>query len=140
MQAVEAEQAEPAGREEAATEAAGAAAACDNEQEHDEEGSEEAEDSSSDSEADRREFGIYQALPVDEGEPDWDAECLDVQEYLRRVRWAGRQAAAGGGGRRAESCKCRWCFGALQLHTCGQAPGNAFHLVAGTRRSTCRMS
>ncbi len=88
MQAAEGEQAEPAWREEAATEAAGAAAACDDEQEcEDEEGSDE-EDSSSDAEADRREFGIYQALPVEPGEPDWDAECLDVQEYLRRVRWA----------------------------------------------------
>ncbi|KAI7839292.1 hypothetical protein COHA_006990 [Chlorella ohadii] len=87
MQAAEGEQAEPAWREEAATEAAGAVAACDDEQEcEDEEGSDE-EDSSSDAEADRREFGIYQALPVEPGEPDWDAECLDVQEYLRRVRY-----------------------------------------------------
>lgn len=101
MQAAEGEQALQFGREEAATEAAGAAAAHDEEQEHDEEGSEEEEDSSSDSEADRREFGIYQALPVEDGEPDWEAECLDVQEYLRRVRWAG--AAAEGGGGRAES-------------------------------------
>ncbi|PRW56469.1 Gem-associated 2 [Chlorella sorokiniana] len=87
MQAAESEQAKPAEREAATTEAAGAAAAFDEDQEYDDEEGSEEEDSSSDSDADRREFGIYQALPVEEGEPDWEAECLDVQEYLRRVRY-----------------------------------------------------
>lgn len=45
------------------------------------------EASSGDSEADRREFGLYQCLPVEPGEPDWDQqEPETVEEYLRRVR------------------------------------------------------
>ena len=98
MQAAQSEQAEPARREEAAAEAAGAASACDDEKEYEEEEEEEEGSEDSDSEADRREFGIYQALPVEAGEPDWDAECLDVQEYLRRVRWAATPSGDGGDG------------------------------------------
>ena len=38
-------------------------------------------------EDDRRNFGIYQCLPVDDEEPDWDSgEPQTVEEYLRRVR------------------------------------------------------
>lgn len=48
---------------------------------------EDEERSSSDSEADRREFGLYQCLPVEPGEPDWETEEPEtVEEYLRRVR------------------------------------------------------
>ncbi len=48
---------------------------------------EDAEGESSDSEADRREFGLYQCLPVEPGEPEWDTEEPEtVEEYLRRVR------------------------------------------------------
>jgi len=40
-----------------------------------------------DEETDKKQFGIYQCLPVDDAEPDWDAEEPDsVEEYLRRVR------------------------------------------------------
>ncbi|KAL4427817.1 hypothetical protein ABPG75_001906 [Micractinium tetrahymenae] len=68
----------------------------DVEQEHDadeyEDEAEEAKDSSSDSEADRREFGLYQCLPVEPGEPDWDTEePQTVEEYLRRVRYEAQQ-------------------------------------------------
>lgn len=53
------------------------------EEEHEEEG-----EGDSSEEEDRREFGIYQCLPVDDGEPDWGAgeEAQTVEEYLRRVR------------------------------------------------------
>ena len=38
-------------------------------------------------EQERREFGIYQCLPVDDAEPDWESgEAATVEEYLRRVR------------------------------------------------------
>jgi hypothetical protein len=40
-----------------------------------------------DEELDKRQFGIYQALPVDDAEPDWESgEPASVEEYLRRVR------------------------------------------------------
>ena len=40
-----------------------------------------------DEEIDKRQFGIYQALPVDDAEPNWDeGEPATVEEYLRRVR------------------------------------------------------
>jgi len=40
-----------------------------------------------DEELDKRQFGIYQALPVDDAEPDWESgEPATVEEYLRRVR------------------------------------------------------
>ncbi|KAL4442036.1 hypothetical protein ABPG77_011297 [Micractinium sp. CCAP 211/92] len=53
---------------------------------------EDAEGESSDSEADRREFGLYQCLPVEPGEPEWDTEEPEtVEEYLRRVRYEARQ-------------------------------------------------
>lgn len=39
-------------------------------------------------EHDHKMFGIYQALPVPEGEPDWDSGPPETaEEYLRRVRW-----------------------------------------------------
>ena len=45
------------------------------------------EDAHTDEEADKRQFGIYQALPVDDREPDWGTEePQSVEEYLRRVR------------------------------------------------------
>jgi hypothetical protein len=45
------------------------------------------EDAQTDEEADKRQFGIYQALPVDDREPDWATEEPEsVEEYLRRVR------------------------------------------------------
>ena len=62
---------------------------------------EEEEEGSSDDEADRREFGIYQCLPVAPGAPNWDAACDDVEEYLRRVRWAA------GGWRLGKMAVCR---------------------------------
>lgn len=44
-------------------------------------------DGDSDEEEDRREYGIYQCLPVPPGEPDWEEEePQTVEEYLRRVR------------------------------------------------------
>ena len=44
-------------------------------------------DSADDEEEDARGFGIYQCLPVDDEEPDWDSgEPQTVEEYLRRVR------------------------------------------------------
>ena len=87
MQAAAGEDAEQRLREATPAEAGDAEMEPAESQEYEEEEEEEEEsDSSSDAEADRREFGIYQALPVEPGEPDWDAECLDVQEYLRRVR------------------------------------------------------
>jgi hypothetical protein len=40
-----------------------------------------------DEEVDKRQYGIYQALPVDDAEPDWESgEPATVEEYLRRVR------------------------------------------------------
>jgi hypothetical protein len=40
-----------------------------------------------DEDADKRQFGIYQCLPVDDREPDWQSgEPESVEEYLRRVR------------------------------------------------------
>ena len=40
-------------------------------------------------EVDRRQYGIYQALPVEEGDPDWESgEATSVEEYLKRVRQA----------------------------------------------------
>ncbi len=40
-----------------------------------------------DDEIDKRQYGIYQALPVDDAEPDWESgEPSTVEEYLRRVR------------------------------------------------------
>ena len=44
--------------------------ACNSE--HDDSATEAAEDSQ-DEEADKRQFGIYQCLPVDDAEPDWDS-------------------------------------------------------------------
>jgi hypothetical protein len=45
------------------------------------------EDSSTDEELDKRQFGIYRCLPVDDAEPDWAAgEASSVEEYMRRVR------------------------------------------------------
>lgn len=42
---------------------------------------------SSDEEQTLRDFGIHQALPVDDLEPNWDLQEPDsVEEYLRRVR------------------------------------------------------
>jgi hypothetical protein len=40
-----------------------------------------------DDETDRQQYGIYQCLPVDDHEPDWECKEPDtVEEYLRRVR------------------------------------------------------
>lgn len=45
------------------------------------------EEYETDEEVDKRQFGIYQALPVDDAEPDWESgEPETVEEYLRRVR------------------------------------------------------
>lgn len=52
----------------------------------DEDGDDDGLDSDASAEADRREFGIRQCLPVPEGEPDWEGEAATVEEYLRRVR------------------------------------------------------
>lgn len=42
-----------------------------------------------DDDTDKRQYGIYQALPVDDSEPDWaSGEAATVEEYLRRVRCA----------------------------------------------------
>ncbi|KAK9810074.1 hypothetical protein WJX72_004382 [[Myrmecia] bisecta] len=44
------------------------------------------------SEADPREFGLYQQLPIPEGEPDFESgEPDDAEEYLRRVRYEAAQ-------------------------------------------------
>lgn len=41
-----------------------------------------------DEDGDKRQYGIYQALPVDDAEPDWESgEAATVEEYLRRVRY-----------------------------------------------------
>ncbi|EFN58051.1 expressed protein [Chlorella variabilis] len=63
------------------------------EEEEVEEGEEEEEEEGSSSEEDdRREFGIYQCLPVEAGEPRWEeGEPQTVEEYLRRVRYEARQ-------------------------------------------------
>ncbi|KAI8469388.1 MAG: survival motor neuron interacting protein 1-domain-containing protein [Monoraphidium minutum] len=53
------------------------------EEEEDEDGG--AEGSEEDVEYDLKQFGIYQALPV-EGEPDWSSDVVDAEEYIRRVR------------------------------------------------------
>eukprot|EP00879_Flechtneria_rotunda_P009586 GHRR01010032.1.p1 GENE.GHRR01010032.1~~GHRR01010032.1.p1 ORF type:complete len:208 (+),score=95.48 GHRR01010032.1:279-902(+) len=46
---------------------------------------------SSDDEYNQKNFGIYQALPVD-GEPDWSLDEPDsAEEYLRRVRYEAAQ-------------------------------------------------
>jgi survival of motor neuron protein-interacting protein 1 len=51
--------------------------------------------SSSDEEANRRGFGIYQCLPVDDAEPDWaSGEPASVEEYIRRVRAEARALPA----------------------------------------------
>ena len=46
-------------------------------------------DESADEDFDRRQYGIYQVLPIDDKEPDWEAEeePSTVEEYLRRVRY-----------------------------------------------------
>ena len=45
------------------------------------------EDDHTDDEVDKRQYGIYRALPVDDVEPDWESgEAATVEEYLRRVR------------------------------------------------------
>ena len=59
------------------------------EDEEAEEGEEEEGEDEEEQEAEqeRREFGIYQCLPVDDAEPDWESgEAATVEEYLRRVR------------------------------------------------------
>ena len=59
------------------------------EEEYDQEASTSGGGSGSEAEEDRQQFGIYQALPVEGGEPDWEAgEPASAEEYLRRVRWA----------------------------------------------------
>jgi hypothetical protein len=64
----------------------------------DDSGSSEAQEQADEEEADRREYGIYQCLPVEPGEPDWqEGEPQSVEEYLRRVRWAARSAGAATG-------------------------------------------
>lgn len=53
----------------------------------DEEAEEGEEEEEQEAEQERREFGIYQCLPVDDAEPDWESgEAATVEEYLRRVR------------------------------------------------------
>ena len=48
---------------------------------------EEDNEHATDEEVDKRQYGIYQALPVDDAEPDWESgEAATVEEYLRRVR------------------------------------------------------
>lgn len=48
---------------------------------------EEEQEYATDEEVDKRQYGIYQALPVDDAEPDWESgEAATVEEYLRRVR------------------------------------------------------
>lgn len=62
---------------------------AEEEEEEEDEADQEAEDDEEDAEQERREFGIYQCLPVDDAEPDWESgEAATVEEYLRRVRWA----------------------------------------------------
>ena len=39
-----------------------------------------------DPEFDMQQFGIYQALPVPPGQPDWEGEPQTAEEYLQRVR------------------------------------------------------
>ena len=59
------------------------------EQVAEDEDAEEEEEAEQEAEQERREFGIYQCLPVDDAEPDWESgEAATVEEYLRRVRWA----------------------------------------------------
>lgn len=43
-------------------------------------------------EEDKKSFGIFQCLPVDDEEPDWEVgeDALTVDEYLRRVRYEAR--------------------------------------------------
>ena len=62
------------------------------------EGGESYSGSESDNEnEDKRQFGIYQCLPVDDGEPEWEAgEPQTVEEYLRRVRCDGRRVRCSG--------------------------------------------
>ena len=61
----------------------------DEEVDEEEEEEEEEEEDEEEAEQERREFGIYQCLPVDDAEPDWESgEAATVEEYLRRVRWA----------------------------------------------------
>lgn len=44
-------------------------------------------ETSSDEEFDLQQFGIRQALPIDDREPDWTRTEMDsVEEYLCRVR------------------------------------------------------
>lgn len=44
--------------------------------------------SEEDDDEDKKQFGIYQCLPVDDLEPDWSTdEPTSVEEYLRRVRY-----------------------------------------------------
>jgi hypothetical protein len=58
-----------------------------------EEDDDEGEDDSSEEE-DKREYGIYQCLPVEGGEPNWEEEePQTVEEYLRRVRCCCAAAA-----------------------------------------------
>lgn len=60
--------------------------AMDDAYEEAKEGEEEAA-AGTDDEGDKRQFGIYQCLPVDDREPDWEREEPEsVEEYLRRVR------------------------------------------------------
>lgn len=47
----------------------------------------EVEEDDTDEDTDKRQYGIYQCLPVDDAEPDWGVEEPEtVEEYLRRVR------------------------------------------------------
>ncbi|GAB4813374.1 hypothetical protein N2152v2_000420 [Parachlorella kessleri] len=60
--------------------------------------SQEGEESYCESESDEEEvlqqFGIYQCLPVGNGEPDFEAgEPTTAEEYLRRVRWEAARLA-----------------------------------------------
>lgn len=137
MQAAPGDSPEQHLREAAPAQAGDAAMEHEENQEYEEEEEEEESDSSSDAEADRREFGIYQALPVEPGEPDWNAECLDVQEYLRRVRWAAPRAAAAPGGS-SSSEPARICPYTSRPPATRQLHANwAIRFPpAGTRRST----
>lgn len=43
---------------------------------------------------DMQEYGVHQALPVEDGEPDWESgPATTVEEYMKRVRWEAAQCA-----------------------------------------------
>ncbi|KAF8072849.1 Gemin2 [Scenedesmus sp. PABB004] len=63
-----------------------------------------ADDASSDEDYNQRNFGIFQALPVEEGEPDWSLGAVAPRRAPRRQRGGGAAARRGGAARRRPTC------------------------------------